>query len=152
MLPSTATRVANNTAPEINARIMEKTAANVARYGSTASSIDQRLVQLDQEWDTERFLECNASAIAFIGVLLGMIVHWAWLFLPLFVMAFLLLHALQGWCPPVPLIRRLGFRTAREIDDERMALKVLRGDFAGLSGAEGEYKPKVDEVLKAVQH
>jgi hypothetical protein len=34
-------------------------------------------------------------------------------------------HALQGWCPPVPILRRLGFRTAREIFEERLALKSL---------------------------
>jgi hypothetical protein len=35
---------------------------------------------------------------------------------------FLLQHALQGWCPPVPILRRLGYRTAREIFEERLAL------------------------------
>jgi hypothetical protein len=45
------------------------------------------------------------------------------------VAGFLLQHAVQGWCPPVPLFRRLGFRTAAEIDYERYALKALRGDF-----------------------
>ena len=151
MLPSTATRVANNTAPEINAKIMAKTEANIARFGAATASIDARLEQLDREWDTERLMETNAAAVAFIGVLLGMTVHWAWLFLPLFVTAMLLVHALQGWCPPLSIIRRLGFRTAREIDDERTALKVLRGDFAGLTGAEGEYKPRASEVYQAVQ-
>ncbi len=37
--------------------------------------------------------------------------------------------ALQGWCPPLPLLRRLGLRTAEEISQERNALKALRGDF-----------------------
>jgi len=37
---------------------------------------------------------------------------------------------LQGWCPPLPVLRRLGFRTAFEIDYDRYALKALRGDFA----------------------
>jgi hypothetical protein len=44
----------------------------------------------------------------------------------------LLLHAVQGWCPPVPLFRRLGFRTSAEIHQERYALKALRGDFSNL--------------------
>ena len=43
--------------------------------------------------------------------------------------SFLLQHALQGWCPPLPLFRRLGVRTAREIARERYALQALRGDF-----------------------
>ncbi len=51
---------------------------------------------------------------------------------PAAVAGFLFQHAVQGWCPPVPLFRRLGFRTAREIDHERYALKALRGDFRRL--------------------
>lgn len=48
---------------------------------------------------------------------------------PAAVAGFLLQHAIQGWCPPVPVLRRLGFRTQREIDDERAVLKARRGDF-----------------------
>ena len=44
-------------------------------------------------------------------------------------------HALQGWCPPIELFRRLGVRTAGEIARERYALKALRGDFAAVAGA-----------------
>ena len=59
--------------------------------------------------------------------------------LPGVVGGFLLQHALSGWCPPVTLLRRLGFRTAGEIHREKYALKALRGDFAGVArGANGE--------------
>ena len=49
--------------------------------------------------------------------------------LPAIVVGFLLQHAMQGWCPPIPILRRMGIRTASEIDTERCALKVIRGDF-----------------------
>lgn len=42
---------------------------------------------------------------------------------------FLLMHAVQGWCPPIPVLRRFGVRTTFEIDRERNALKALRGDY-----------------------
>ena len=42
---------------------------------------------------------------------------------------------LQGWCPPVPVLRRLGVRTQGEIDEEKAALKALRGDFRHVRGA-----------------
>ena len=42
--------------------------------------------------------------------------------LPGVVGAFLLQHAIQGWCPPIPILRYLSFRTAGEIDNERQAL------------------------------
>jgi len=56
-----------------------------------------------------------------------------WFLLPTVVLSFLLLHAVQGWCPPVPLLRRLGIRTRGEIDRERYALKALAGDFEGVA-------------------
>lgn len=43
------------------------------------------------------------------------------------------MHALQGWCPPLPVFRCYGFRTAAEIDYERYALKAIRGDFEGIA-------------------
>jgi hypothetical protein len=46
---------------------------------------------------------------------------------------FLLQHAIQGWCPPLPLLRRLGIRNQREIEAERIALKILRDDFDEIS-------------------
>jgi hypothetical protein len=49
--------------------------------------------------------------------------------IPLVVGGFLLQHAVQGWCPPLPIFRRYGFRTQYEIEQERYALKALRGDF-----------------------
>ena len=55
-----------------------------------------------------------------------------WLLLSGLVPAFLLQHAVQGWCPPIAVLRRFGFRTRGEIDAERTALKALRGDFEGL--------------------
>jgi hypothetical protein len=85
--------------------------------------------------DIERTLEANASALALTGVVLGSVGDRRWLALPAVVTAFLLQHALQGWCPPVPVFRRLGFRTASEIEEERYALKVLRGDFEGITAA-----------------
>ena len=67
---------------------------------------------------------------ALLGVGLGYYVHRKWLALPGLVTLFLFQHAVQGWCPPVPILRRLGFRTVYEIEQERQALKALRGDFA----------------------
>ena len=72
----------------------------------------------------------NAGAFAFTGSLLASVVDRRWMLLPLAVGAFLVQHALQGWCPPVEIFRRMGVRTRPEIDREKYALKALRGDFA----------------------
>jgi hypothetical protein len=55
-----------------------------------------------------------------------------WRLLTLVVLGFLLQHAVQGWCPPVVLFRRLGVRTRQELDAEKHVLKALRGDYGAL--------------------
>ncbi|HZN44022.1 MAG TPA: DUF2892 domain-containing protein [Nitrospiraceae bacterium] len=147
LLPSTTERVPQHTDPAGNERIKQQTEANVEVYSADRRLIDVRLEELDGEWDIERILEANAAAVSLIGLTLARFVNRRWFLLPAAVGAFLLQHAVQGWCPPVPLFRRLGIRTQREIDEERYALKAMRGDFleakAGSSSAR--------EVLRAVR-
>ncbi len=128
-LPSTKDRVPAHTPNEVNGRIRADMERRVHALAANRSSIGARLRELDEEWDVERAIEANASSIAFVGVALGYLAHPYWLALPALVTAFLFQHAIQGWCPPIPVLRRLGFRTANEIDTERQALKALRGDF-----------------------
>lgn len=67
----------------------------------------------------------GTSSLALLGAVLALCDDRRWSAVPAVVGAFLLQHAVQGWCPPLPLLRRLGFRTADEINDERMALNAL---------------------------
>jgi hypothetical protein len=132
MLPGTSARVRKHTPPRINARIRRDIEQRLHYFAHHPDEIEERLRQLDREWDIERTLETNASALALLGVVLGATGRRGWFVLPGVVSAFLLQHALQGWCPPVPLFRRLGVRTASEIEFERYALKAVRGDFQHL--------------------
>ena len=84
----------------------------------------------------ERTLEANAATLAFTGAVLAATVDRRWVALPMVVTAVLFQHAVKGWCPPLPVLRRLGFRTMREIDEERFALKALRDDFEQISATE----------------
>lgn len=136
MVTSTRDRVPMNTDACINASIRRKTENNIAYFASGGSdAITRRLAELDQEWDIERMLETNAATATLIGMTLGITVSKKWFVLPAAVAGFLLQHAVQGWCPPLPILRRMGFRTASEIDYERYALKALRGDFRNVSEA-----------------
>lgn len=133
---STTDRVRANTSPEVNARIDREVVARVMSLATRdGETIARRIAELDREWDMERTLEANAATLAGVGVALGVVRGRRWLAIPGVVMAFLLQHALQGWCPPVPVFRRLGVRTRREIDREKYALKALRGDFAATADA-----------------
>lgn len=134
MLPPTTDRVPQSSRPAANEAIARQTQANVAGYARAGrTAINARLKELDREWDIERTLEVNAASAVLIGLGLGVFVTRRFLVLPGLVAGFLLQHALQGWCPPVPLFRRLGVRTANEIDEERYALKALRGDFVDIT-------------------
>ena len=116
--------------PEIaNERIRRDMAASVAYFAAHQNEIPQRLEELDREWDIERAIEANASVLALGGLGLAVVHDRRWLALSALVGGFLLQHAILGWCPPVPVLRRLGFRTSYEIEEERRALQALSGDF-----------------------
>jgi hypothetical protein len=151
MFPSTTARVPLHTPDRYNQAIGRQTERNVAHYAAHPEAIDGRLAELDREWDIERCLEANASSLCLAGLALGIGVDRRLLILPALVAGFLLQHALQGWCPPVPLFRHLGFRTAAEIDEERYALKVLRGDFRTLAPEPGGGRTDPHQALEAAR-
>lgn len=141
----TADRVRAHTDPEVQARL-DRELADRLEYLAVQGpeAISRRLAELDRESDIERVLEASASILALTGLVLGVTVNRRWLLLPGIVLPFLLQHSIQGWCPPVSVLRRLGIRTRAEIDAERYALKALRGDLDGGG-------PAADRVLEALR-
>lgn len=136
MIPDTATRVERHTALPLNERIRHDTQERIAalQADDRHAVITQRLKELDAEWDVERTLQTNFAILSLAGLALATKVNKRWFVLALGVPAFMVQHSLQGWCPPLAVLRRLGFRTSKEINEERFALKSLRGDFQGMSG------------------
>jgi hypothetical protein len=143
MISQTSNRVSLNTSDESNEHIRRQTAMHVAYFAQHPELIDARLHELDDEWDIERTLETGSSALSLLGLSMSVLRGRRWIVLPILVQGFFLQHALQGWCPPLPLLRKLGFRTADEINAERYALRALRGDFGD--------KPTFQDVLRAVE-
>jgi hypothetical protein len=90
------------------------------------SAIDRRLKELDCEWNVERILETNAASLTIGSFVLGAVSNRKWFAVSGLVGCFLLQHAFQGWCPPLAIVRRLGFRTAEEIESERHELLCAR--------------------------
>ncbi len=152
VISETGARVSENTAETVNASIQRQTKEGVAYYASAGSeAIERRLEELDREWDIERVLEANAAGLTLIAVVLGVVENRRWFVFPGLIAAFLLQHAVQGWCPPLPMLRRLGFRTAAEINRERCALKALRGDFQEVEPVtNGEAEQRATVALRAV--
>lgn len=134
-------RVRENTPEVLNEKFDKKVLNRINEYKELSKNeITSRLEELRREWDIERALEVNASAFAMAGVLLGAFANKKWLILPAVVTGFLLQHGIQGWCPPLPVLRTLGFRTRQEIDEEIYAMKVLRGDFDNITSASAASK------------
>ena len=115
-------------------RIEAATGARIRRLARNPLGIERRLRELDREWDIERVLETQAA----LAVLVGLIQSWRrgrhWLTLPGLVSTCLVQHTTRGCSPPLGVLRWLGVRTAREIEVERVALKILRGDFDETAG------------------
>ncbi|MHB8108465.1 MAG: hypothetical protein ACYDHW_00360 [Syntrophorhabdaceae bacterium] len=137
-LPSTTRRVLEHSSEWNTEKLERGTLNRLLYFADHPSEIEGRLYELDREWDIERMLETNAASFALIGIGLGVTVDRKWFALPAIVMGFFLQHALQGWCPPLPVMRRLGMRTQGEIEMERYALKALRGDFGDLGIKKGK--------------
>ncbi len=91
--------------------------------------IRARLAELDSEWNVDRAVTLNfaivGAATAFMAMRslkkTGRLGGWGALFWTQ--MAFLANHTVRGWFPPMPVFRRLKFRSADEICQERVALE-----------------------------
>ena len=131
IIPSSTQRVKLNTKKELNQKIEQKTIDSINKHvDSDTDTLTKRLSELNHEWDTERFLEANAATIILISSVIGYLTEPYWFIVTGFISFFLLQHAVQGWCPPLPIIRKLGIRTPTEINEEKLAIKYLRGDFS----------------------
>ena len=123
--------VRNVTEEEINRQMDAKIEESIRFYATQSpEEISKRIAELEQETDIERKLMMVASGVG-LGTLLLTFLGGGkkWLLLTGTSLGFLMNHAVRGWCPPVPLLRKLGVRTRSEIDREKNALKILRGDF-----------------------
>lgn len=135
-------RVRRGSADAVNARLDHEMRERVWHLKDAERDVvAKRLRALDREWDIERAVEATTALLGLVGLGLGVFVHLGFLALPLVVLATLLEHAIQGWSPVSSIFRHYGYRTRREIDAERTAIKVLRGDFVRDMGP--------DEALRA---
>jgi len=130
IFPPTSQRVLLRSDPQANAEIRSQTIKNLNIFKNCDSvEMADRIQILNQEWDTERLLEVNASLLIVLSSYLGVRTSRIWFLLTGTVSVFMLWHAFLGWCPLLPVIRKLGVRTEAEIGAEKTALKYMRGDF-----------------------
>ncbi len=140
-LPDTVHRVTSHTNDGVNDSIARRSLRSLRYHeASEPEAVSRRIAELDREWDTERVLEVTSSSLIILGLFLGSARHPRWYGLSILVAGFLAEHALQGWCPPLPVIRRLGVRSPQEISEERTALRLMRGDFGPTLTAEDAWR------------
>jgi hypothetical protein len=110
--------------------ILEKRLACLADAGPQA--ISDRLDQLDRVWSAGRMTKVTIGVVIVAGLILTVLVDPWWLILPALAAVILLqyLFARVSWLGA--LFRVVGFRPGSEIDQEKIALKALRGDFKNL--------------------
>jgi hypothetical protein len=150
-VPSTTDRVVLHTNQQVNEEIHRQTEARIAYFAAHPDEIDHRLAEIDEEWDIERTLETNAASVVLFGSFMSLLGGRKWMILPMVASGFLLQHAIQGWCPPMGIFRRMGVRTAREIENERAALKALRGDFKSAMETQEFRQANPRQVIEAVE-
>lgn len=134
-------------------------------------ALSDRLDQLDREWSAGRMTKATLGVLIVAGLALTALANPWWLILPAVGGLFLLqyLFSRTSWLGAT--FQEMGFRSGAEIDQEKFALRTLRGDFKNLptvheieskediSRLEGEggiavdpveAKPDVRDVVKEV--
>lgn len=113
--------------------IDETTKENIQKYVDQGEdAIDRRIKELDNKWDMEKTVRFNISVLALAGVLFGTYKKKRWSVLSVAITAFLAQHLISKWCPSIPILKKIGLQTHREIEREKYALKALRGDFKSI--------------------
>ncbi len=144
-----ADRVREATPASINNQIEVQMWNRVSTYiGKTPRQLSERIDELEKEWDIEQYLGVNMSTLALTGLAAGAFANKRWLALPAIVLGFFMQHSIQGWCPPLPLLRHFQIRTRQEIEQEKYALKIIRGDFSNLDNIS---YAEVEKLKRAIQ-
>jgi hypothetical protein len=126
--PPDADPIRAHTSASSNARIDARTRAALQELAGAPVEIQARLGDLDREWNVDRALMLQFAIAGGLSAVMtlrslarrGRVGGWGALFFTQ--LAFLANHAVNQWCPPLAVFRRLGLRSQREIDAERAAL------------------------------
>ena len=129
---------------------------SVRFYASLGTAaIEERLRSLDEEPDQETVTALALAGAGTAGLLFGFLGSRLWRLLAWLSLPLLFAHARGNLKAPADFLRTLGLRSRREIQEERYALKILRGDFRDAQGP-GSEKPSggvrdADVALESVR-
>ena len=119
-------RVREHSTPAALKAIDRATDTNIFYYSRLPKPlIEDRIMELNEEWDTERVLQLVSGTSILAGLTLGFLGKKRYFFLSAVAAAFTIQHARQGYCAPLSIIRKFGVRTKNEIDREKNALMQI---------------------------
>jgi len=95
-------------------------------------AINDRLCQLENEWSAGRATKVTLSFVVLIGTAMTLAFGQWWMLLPIAGGLFLLQYAFSRTSWIGSMFREMGFRPGAKIEEEKFALKTLRGDFRHL--------------------
>lgn len=111
----------------IDRRVEAAIGAQLRYCAGNRRRIDRRLRELEDEWDIESVLDSQLSLVASLGVIVGAVVNRRVPSIPAAWPA-ALVRLTARRLPLATALRRIGLRTSHEIEIERVALRLLRGD------------------------
>ena len=95
-------------------------------------SIQNRLVELDGEWTASRMVKATLGLLIVTGFVLATVHNPYWMILPAIAGGLLLQYLFFRGGILTELYCKLGYRSGMQIDEERFALRTLRGDYRNL--------------------
>ncbi|ELR19592.1 uncharacterized protein ACA1_197720 [Acanthamoeba castellanii str. Neff] len=127
----------------VDDEIRRKTVDRVAYFKDMSPELmTTRLGDLDREWTIHRLVALVVGLVSAGGLLGGWWYgHHSCYLIALVSSLVLLQHAITGWSPLVPPLRLLGVRTEKEVNAERIGLRLARGDFAQVG------QSRADEIV-----
>jgi hypothetical protein len=131
--PPTHDRIREHSSEGANRRIDRETRGAIAEARHSSVARTARIRELEKEWNIDRALMLNFGIVGAFTAFKAMqqmkrtghLGGWGLFFWVQ--MGFLVNHAVRGWCPPMPVFRRLGFRSPNEISAEMVALHQTDG-------------------------
>lgn len=130
---------------------------SVRFYGSLGpAALSERLRALDEEPDLETVTSLALAGAGTAGLIFGFLGSRLWRLLAWISLPLLFEHARGNLQAPAHFLKSLGLRSRREIQDERNALKSLRGDFQHVKPKSRDTAPfedsgDSDQALSAVR-
>jgi hypothetical protein len=125
---------------------------SVRFYGSLGSqAVSDRLQALEEEPDLETVATLAMAGTGMLALVFGILGSRLWRLLAWMALPLIFVHARGRLSAPGEFLKTLGLRSRREIQEEKFALKALRGDFRDVGEARSEGMPDPASALDAVR-